>query len=64
MVRRYLQNADHKIKEQHPPGRGFARKTWQPRSWHTLPNFWVFVQTGVAAWLLIKQQRSICQVLL
>ena len=41
----------------------FARQTWLPGGWHMLPDFWAFVLTGVAAWLLIKQQRSIYQVL-
>ena len=41
----------------------FARQTWLPGGWHMLPDFWAFVLTGVAAWLLIKQQRSVMQVL-
>jgi len=41
----------------------FARQTWLPGGWHMLPDFWAFVLTGLAAWLLIKQQRSIYQVL-
>ncbi len=41
----------------------FARQTWLPGGWHMLPDFWAFVLTGVAAWLLIKQQRSVYQVL-
>ena len=41
----------------------FARQTWLPGGWHMLPDFWAFVLTGVAAWLLIKQRRSVYQVL-
>ena len=41
----------------------FARQTWLPGGWHMLPDFWAFVLTGVAAWLLIKQRRSVMQVL-
>lgn len=41
----------------------FARQTWLPSGWHMLPDFWAFVLTGVAAWLLIKQRRSVYQVL-
>jgi chromate transporter len=41
----------------------FARQTWLPGGWHMLPDFWAFVLTGVAAWLLIQQQRSVMQVL-
>jgi chromate transporter len=41
----------------------FARQTWLPGGWHMLPDFWAFVLTGIAAWLLIKQQRSVMQVL-
>ena len=28
-----------------------------------LPDFWAFVLTGVAAWLLIKKQRTVYEVL-
>jgi hypothetical protein len=31
--------------------------------WHMLPDFWAFALIGVAAWLLIKQQRSVVHVL-
>lgn len=41
----------------------FARQTWLPGGWHMLPDFWAFVITGVAAWLLIKQQRTVVQVM-
>lgn len=41
----------------------FARQTWLPGGWHMLPDFGAFVLTGVAAWLLIRQQRSVYQVL-
>jgi chromate transporter len=41
----------------------FARQTWLPGGWHMLPDFWAFVLTGLAAWLLIKKQRSVMQVL-
>ena len=41
----------------------FARQTWLPDGWHMLPDFWAFSLTGVAAWLLIKKQRSVYEVL-
>ena len=41
----------------------FARQTWLPDGWHMLPDFWAFALTGVAAWLLIKKQRSVYEVL-
>lgn len=41
----------------------FARQTWLPGGWHTRPDFWAFVLTSVAAWLLINKQRSVYEVL-
>ena len=41
----------------------FARQTWLPQGWHMLPDFWAFVLTGLAAWLLIQKQRSVYEVL-
>jgi chromate transporter len=41
----------------------FARQTWLPGGWHMLLDFWAFVLTGVAAWLLIKKQRTVYEVL-
>ena len=41
----------------------FARQTWLPGGWHMLPDFWAFVLTGVAAWLLIQKQRTVYEVL-
>lgn len=41
----------------------FARQTWLPGGWHMLPDGSAFVLTGVAAWLLIKKQRSVYEVL-
>ena len=41
----------------------FARQTWLPGGWHMLPDFWAFVLTGVAAWLLIQKQRRVHEVL-
>lgn len=41
----------------------FARQTWLPGGWHMLPDGSAFVLTGLAAWLLIKKQRSVYEVL-
>jgi chromate transporter len=41
----------------------FARQTWLPEGWHMLPDFLAIVLTGVAAWLLIHQQRKVIEVL-
>jgi chromate transporter len=41
----------------------FARQTWLPGGWHMPPDLWAFALTGVAAWLLIKKQRSVYEVL-
>jgi chromate transporter len=41
----------------------FARQTWLPGGWHMLPDFWAFALTGLAAWMLIKKQRSVYEVL-
>ena len=41
----------------------FARQTWLPGGWHMLPDFWAFVLTGAAAWLLVKKQRTVYEVL-
>jgi chromate transporter len=41
----------------------FARQTWLPGGWHMLPDGSAFVLTGLAAWLLIKKQRTVYEVL-